>query len=158
MQKPTARVAKECASGYAHASGSHVPIPPTRVTMPRQSDAGLQVPDRRAPLRSLRSIGMMAGIVLGLMVAGCSSTVIRHGHYFRDGELQQIQPGMSQDQVRQTLGTPTTTASVGTGNAFYYISSTDSQTAFFAPKEVDRRVAAVYFTRAGAADRVAEYG
>ncbi len=101
---------------------------------------------------------MMAGIVLGLMVAGCSSTVIRHGHYFRDGELQQIQPGMSQDQVRQTLGTPTTTASVGTGNAFYYISSTDSQTAFFAPKEVDRRVAAVYFTRAGTVDRVAEYG
>jgi outer membrane protein assembly factor BamE (lipoprotein component of BamABCDE complex) len=96
--------------------------------------------------------------VLALMVAGCSTTVIKHGHYFRDGDLQQIRPGMSQDQVKQTLGTPTTTASVGTGDAFYYISNTNSQTAFFAEKEVDRNVVAVYFTRVGSVDHVAQYG
>ena len=57
-----------------------------------------------------------------------------------------------------TLGTPTTTSSVGTGDAFYYISSTTKQTAFFAPEEVDRRVVAVYFTRSGSVERIAEYG
>ena len=57
-----------------------------------------------------------------------------------------------------TLGTPTTTSSVGTGDAFYYISSTTKQVAFLAPEEVDRRIVAVYFTRSGMVERVAEYG
>lgn len=56
------------------------------------------------------------------------------------------------------LGTPTTTSSVGTGDAFYYISSTTKQVAFLAPEEVDRRVVAIYFTRAGTVERIAEYG
>ena len=57
-----------------------------------------------------------------------------------------------------TLGTPTTTSSVGTGDAFYYISYTTSQVAFMAPEEIDRRVVAVYFSRTGSVERVAEYG
>jgi outer membrane protein assembly factor BamE (lipoprotein component of BamABCDE complex) len=109
-------------------------------------------------LRAARPIGIAAGIVLGLMVAGCSTTVTKHGHYFRDSDIQQIQPGMSQEQVRQSLGTPTTTASAGTGDAFYYISNTSSQTAFFAEKEIDRQIVAVYFTRVGSVERVAQYG
>ena len=57
-----------------------------------------------------------------------------------------------------TLGTPTTTASVGPANAYYYISNTTSQTAFLAPTELDRQVVAVYFTPTGSVDRVAQYG
>ena len=56
------------------------------------------------------------------------------------------------------LGTPTTTSSVGTCDAFYYISSTTKQVAFLAPEEVDRRIVAVYFTRSGMVERIAEYG
>jgi outer membrane protein assembly factor BamE (lipoprotein component of BamABCDE complex) len=103
------------------------------------------------------SIIVATALVSGILAA-CSSTVTKHGHHFQDTDLQQIQPGMSQEQVRTTLGTPATTASVGTGNAFYYISSTMSQTAFFSPSEVDRRVVAVYFSRTGAVERIAEYG
>ena len=56
------------------------------------------------------------------------------------------------------LGTPATTAVVGTGQAYYYISSTQSQTSFFLPTEKDRNVVAVYFTPAGTVEKVANYG
>ena len=54
-------------------------------------------------------------LAAALPLAGCDSTIIKHGTQFHDGDLQQIQPGMSQEQVRMNLGTPATTAVVGTG-------------------------------------------
>jgi outer membrane protein assembly factor BamE (lipoprotein component of BamABCDE complex) len=92
------------------------------------------------------------------LLTACGTTVTKHGHQFHQTDLQQIRPGMSQEQVRMTLGTPTTTASVGAGNAYYYISNTMSQTAFLAPTEVDRQVVAVYFTPTASVERVAQYG
>ena len=91
-------------------------------------------------------------------LAGCAETVIKHGHQFQDSDLKQVSPGMSQDQVKTALGTPTTTAAVGTGSAYYYISSVQTQTAFFAPKERDRKVLAIYFNPMGSVDKVAQYG
>ena len=64
---------------------------------------------------------------------------------------------MSQEQVRLALGTPDTTATAD-GQVYYYISSTTRQVAFFEPKEVDRRVVAVYFNPLGSVERVANYG
>jgi outer membrane protein assembly factor BamE (lipoprotein component of BamABCDE complex) len=96
------------------------------------------------------------GLVLG--VAGCASTVTRHGHLFQENDLQQIQPGMSQEQVRLALGTPTTTATAGNSNAFYYMSSTKKQASFMESTETDRQVVAVYFNQVGTVDRVANYG
>lgn len=82
----------------------------------------------------------------------------RHGHHFTDTDVGQISPGLSQEQVKGVLGSPTTTATVGGGSAFYYISSTTSQSAFFKPSEVDRKVLAVYFSSLGAVERTANYG
>jgi len=93
-----------------------------------------------------------------LAACGAGAVVTKHGHHFQPSELQQIQPGMTREQVQMTLGTPTTTSSVGTGDAYYYISSTTKQVSFMAPEEIDRRVVAVYFSRAGMVERVAEYG
>lgn len=93
-----------------------------------------------------------------LPLAACDSTVLKHGTQFHEGDIQQIQPGMSQAQVRMNLGTPATTAVVGGGQAYYYISSTHTQTAFFLPQEEDRQVVAVYFTEGGTVERVANYG
>lgn len=98
------------------------------------------------------------GASLAVLLAGCAPTVTRHGHHFQDTDVQLIQPGMSQEQVRTSLGTPTTTATVGSGSAFYYISSTQTQNAFFAPEETDRKVLAVYFTQQGSVERAAQYG
>lgn len=93
-------------------------------------------------------------------LAGCSENMLKHGQHFTQRDLQQIQPGMSRDQVRLTLGTPstTTTASNTGGDIYYYISSTATQAAFFKPKEVDRQVVAIYFNPLGSVERVANYG
>ena len=101
---------------------------------------------------------LMTAIAVALAVAACDSNIIKHGVQFHEGDLQQIQPGMSQEQVRMNLGSPSTTAVVGNNQAFYYISSTATQTAFMLPTEKDRQVVAVYFTPAGTVERVANYG
>ena len=100
------------------------------------------------------------GLALASLVAlsGCGGTVTRHGQIFTDTDLQAVQPGMSQDQVRTSLGTPATTAVLGDGKAYYYISSTDTQKSFFLPTEQDRQVVAVYFNQGGTVDSIANYG
>ena len=97
-------------------------------------------------------------VAAGLAMAGCAPEITTHGHIFHDTDLAQLQPGMTQDQVRMVMGTPTTTTTAGTGNVYYYISSTTAQTSFLLPKETDRKVAAVYFVPNGGIERVANYG
>jgi outer membrane protein assembly factor BamE (lipoprotein component of BamABCDE complex) len=101
----------------------------------------------------LRRLGVAALIAVSL--TACVETITKHGHQFHEGDLTQISPGMSQEQVKTALGSPTTTAAVGSGSAYYYISSTQGQTLFLSPKEKDRRVVAVYFGQMGSVDRVA---
>lgn len=105
-------------------------------------------------LRAVVGVALAAGLLL----TACSETITKHGHLFQESDVQQVQVGMSQDQVRTSLGTPTTTAAVGSGSAFYYISSTHTQKAFFKPTERERMVLAVYFTPMGSVERVAQYG
>ena len=108
--------------------------------------------------RRSNALRMALALALTAALAGCAETVIKHGHQFQDSDLKQVSPGMSQDQVKTALGTPTTTAAVGTGSAFYYISSVQTQTAFFSPKERDRKVLAIYFSPLGSVDKIAQYG
>lgn len=103
------------------------------------------------------AIGLAALVLVGGL-AGCSETVTRHGQYFQDSDVAQVQPGMSQEQVRLALGSPNTTSTIKTLPAFYYISSTTKQVSFMKPTEIDRRVVAVYFTPIGTVERVAHYG
>jgi outer membrane protein assembly factor BamE (lipoprotein component of BamABCDE complex) len=91
-------------------------------------------------------------------VGGCAETIVKHGHQFRETDLQQITTGMSQDQVKLTLGTPTTTSAIATGNTYYYISSTEAEKSFLSPRETDRQVVAVYFNQTGTVEQVANYG
>ena len=92
------------------------------------------------------------------VLAGCATTTLKHGQHYTQAELLQIQPGMSQDEVRMALGSPATTSTANSGAAYYYISSVRKQTAFLDPKEVDRKVVAVYFTPVGSVERVSQYG
>ena len=98
------------------------------------------------------------GLLIALGLSACAETVTKRGHQFHENDLKQIQAGMSQEQVKTSLGTPTTTAAVGSGSAYYYISSVEGQTSFFAPTVKDRQVVAIYFTSLGAVDKVAQYG
>lgn len=105
-----------------------------------------------------RLILVSVSTALLISLSACGEQIIKRGHQFRETDLQSIQPGMSEEQVRTTLGTPATTAIVGGGNAFYYISSTMTQTSFMLPSEKDRQVVAVYFNEGGTVDQVANYG
>ena len=114
---------------------------------------------RDASILRIASVAvLLAGLATGAVLGGCAETITKHGTQFRTADLQSIQPGMSEDQVRSTLGTPSTTAVLGGGNAFYYISSTMAQTSFMKPDEKDRQVVAVYFNPGGTVDQVAHYG
>lgn len=110
------------------------------------------------PRGRARLVAAAAAVCLALSLSACGEQIIKHGHQFRETDLQSIQPGMSEEQVRTTLGSPATTAMVGGGNAFYYISSTMTQTSFMLPDEKDRQVVAVYFNEGGTVDQVANYG
>ena len=121
------------------------------VTGSGQSGSGASV---RRPKLATWAFG--AGVAL--LLAGCAATTIKRGHQFNEGDVQQVQPGMTQDAVRMALGTPDTTSSVSGNNTFYYISSTSKQMAFLKEDEVDRKVVAVYFNQAGSVEKVAHYG
>jgi outer membrane protein assembly factor BamE (lipoprotein component of BamABCDE complex) len=108
--------------------------------------------------RRNHALSIALAAAMAAAVVGCSETVIKHGHQFHESDLSQISPGMSQEQVKTALGTPTTTAAVGSGSAYYYISSVQTQTAFFSPKERDRKVVAIYFNPLGSVDKLAQYG
>jgi outer membrane protein assembly factor BamE (lipoprotein component of BamABCDE complex) len=129
--------------------------------MQRQSSAR-EGGEQRAPVSRARASSRLRSLALAGLAAtaltACAETVIKHGHQFHANDLAQISPGMSQEQVKTALGTPTTTATVGSGSAYYYISSTQGQQAFLTPTEKDRRVVAVYFGQMGGVDRVAQYG
>lgn len=108
---------------------------------------------RRGMSRLLNGVAALALLGLG----GCATEVNRHGHILSETDLQQVQPGMSADDVKLALGTPDTTSTID-GQTYYYISTTTEGYAFASPDVVDRRVVAVYFSQAGAVDRVANYG
>lgn len=109
------------------------------------------------PCRAALKMSGLAFVAL-LVLAGCSASTLKHGHHLSETDVQQVQPGMSEDSVKMALGTPDTTSALPGGNAYYYISSTSKQTAFFKPEEVDRKVIAVYFNQVGSVDKVANYG
>jgi outer membrane protein assembly factor BamE (lipoprotein component of BamABCDE complex) len=108
-----------------------------------------------------RSIGRTATAVLalGLLLSGCGifSETLQRGFVVPEGALEQIPLGASQEQVLIVLGTPSTVATIS-GEVFYYISQQTEKTAFLPPKEVDRRVVAVYFDQGRRVQRLANYG
>jgi outer membrane protein assembly factor BamE (lipoprotein component of BamABCDE complex) len=103
-------------------------------------------------------VPVLAALLLGVpSLAGCGAQVDRHGHVFIDVDLDQIQPGMSKDEVKTALGSPDTTSAIG-GDAYYYISTTTKTVAFLKPREIDRQVVAVYFDGRETVRNVAHYG
>ncbi len=100
----------------------------------------------------------LASLLLASALAGCGAEINRHGHVFMDVDVNQVQPGMSREQVATFLGSPDTTSSIGGDDAYYYISTTQKSYAFFKPWEIDRKVVAVYFNGDGSVQQVAQYG
>lgn len=101
---------------------------------------------------------MLAALLFGAAsLSGCGAQIDRHGHVFIDIDLDQIQPGMSKDDVKTALGSPDTTSAIA-GDAYYYLSTTTKTVAFLKPREIDRQVVAVYFDGTERVRRVSNYG
>ncbi len=113
---------------------------------------------KKAGLWRRTGVALLGALVCAGLVAGCAKTITKHGQLLTNADLQQIKVGMSDAEVRAKLGTPATTTTIGSGKAIYYISSTMTQTTFSKPREIDRRVTAVYFSQTSAVTRVASYG
>lgn len=121
------------------------------------ADASADV--RRSPAPAIKWVyHFMMPLAAALALTACAEQITVRGNMLRETDLQQIQPGIGQEQVRLALGTPTTTTTTGSGNVYYYISSKETQSAFFKPTEIDRKVVAVYFSPNGSVERVANYG
>ena len=108
-------------------------------------------------VRARQTMRLALALGAALALAGCGAQIDRHGHVFVDVDLNQIQTGMTKDQVTAVLGSPDTTSTIG-GDAFYYISSTEKTVAFLKPWEIDRQVVAVYFDNGQKVQQVANYG
>lgn len=103
---------------------------------------------------------MMTGpvaVALAAVVAGCTHKVRYHGYVVSREALSQVPVGSSQEQVLLSLGTPSTTSTIG-GETFFYISQRIEERAFFAPKTTERRILAVHFDENRQVERIAEYG
>jgi outer membrane protein assembly factor BamE (lipoprotein component of BamABCDE complex) len=80
------------------------------------------------------------------------------GFVMDDGLIAQVKPGMDVQAVLTTLGTPSTTSTVG-NRTFYYISQTVRRRFQFQDLSViDQKVLVVYFSKTFKVERIANYG
>ena len=110
------------------------------------------------PASAWAPLPLLAALLIGAApLSGCGAQIDRHGHVFIDVDLDQIQPGMSKDDIKTALGSPDTTSTIS-GDAYYYISTTTKTVAFLKPTEIDRQVIAVYFDGSDRVRSVSNYG
>ncbi len=119
---------------------------------------GAALPARRRPSRCVPLFAAIGLLSLGL--GGCLGYDgdIQHGYQMDPQAMADVRPGQTAEQVLVTLGSPSTTSTVG-GDAWYYIQQkADRSIAFMKPTIDDQRVYAVYFDKAKKVSRIANYG
>jgi outer membrane protein assembly factor BamE (lipoprotein component of BamABCDE complex) len=93
---------------------------------------------------------------IALLIA-CTPVINQRG-YLEDKDLEaSIKTGAdTKTSVQEKLGYASTTATFG-GDAWYYISQTEKQVAFFTPTVQQRSILAVYFDKTGKVARMQHY-
>jgi outer membrane protein assembly factor BamE (lipoprotein component of BamABCDE complex) len=112
------------------------------------------------PRAKKRLTCLTATSLLALSLAGCLGYDgdVQHGYQMDQQSLAEVKPGQTAEQVLVTLGTPSTTSTVG-GDAWYYMQQrTERPVAFMQPSLQDQRVYAVYFDKTKRVTRIATYG
>lgn len=114
--------------------------------------------------RDLLRRGAPARLAIALALAaplgGCLGYdgVINRGAVYEERKVSQVKPGMPAQQVLTTLGTPSTTSTIG-GEACMYVSQRSERSLAFMPEHVtDQHVLAVYFDKSKKVERLANYG
>jgi outer membrane protein assembly factor BamE (lipoprotein component of BamABCDE complex) len=111
--------------------------------------------------RAARLSALAAALVLGTALGGCLGYDgdFDRGYQVDQDAVSQIKVGATtKQQALATLGSPSTTSTVG-GDAWYYIGQKMHQTLAFMPVQMtDQHVLAVYFDKNGKVSRIANYG
>ena len=110
----------------------------------------------------VRTASLTLAVVLAGAVSACSSTGFlqsrTQGHVISDDAVRQIRPGVSRELVEIVLGTPQTRSTFGSEEAYYYVETRVTQTAFGLTAVQERTVLAVYFDPNGRVIDKAVYG
>jgi outer membrane protein assembly factor BamE (lipoprotein component of BamABCDE complex) len=93
---------------------------------------------------------------IGFLIA-CTPVINQRG-YMEDKDIEaSVHPGTdTKTSVQDKLGYASTTATFG-GDAWYYISQTEKQVAFFTPTVQQRSILAVYFDKTGKVTSMRHY-
>ena len=94
---------------------------------------------------------------IGLLIA-CTPTIDQRG-YLADPDIEaSLKTGTdTKTSIQDRLGYASTVADFG-GDAWYYISATEKQVAFFTPTVLDRKILAVYFDKSGKVTAIRHFG
>jgi outer membrane protein assembly factor BamE (lipoprotein component of BamABCDE complex) len=92
------------------------------------------------------------------ILIACAPVVDQRG-YLPDSQVEAgIKSGSdTKTSIQDRLGNASTTATFG-GDAWYYISSTEKQVAFFRPTVLNRAILAVYFDKDGKVASMRHFG
>lgn len=98
----------------------------------------------------LRVSARFAMALAGLVILGaCTASYRNHGYAPSDEELAAIVVGVdTRDSVAESVGAPTSVGVLESGG-YYYVSSRVRYFGASAPKEVERKLVAISFDRAG---------
>ena len=103
---------------------------------------------------------LVTGLFLGAAATliACAPVIDQRG-YLPDPQVESgIKTGTdTKTSVQDRLGNASTTATFG-GDAWYYISSTEKQVAFFTPTILSREIFAVYFAKDGKVTGMRHFG
>lgn len=108
--------------------------------------------------RSSSFAGVIGGVALAALVAGCSPVIRSHGYAPMPEEMSELRVGVdTRATVQSKIGRPAGTGAFA-DNDWYYVSSKVEHLTYHAPKVVDRRVVAVLFDQNDVVAAVNEYG
>jgi outer membrane protein assembly factor BamE (lipoprotein component of BamABCDE complex) len=89
----------------------------------------------------------------------CTPVISQRGYVSDPSAEATIKPGTdTKTTVQERLGYASTTAAFNGDNTWYYISSTEKQTAFFTPTVLKRQILAVSFNSDGKVTGLRHYG
>jgi outer membrane protein assembly factor BamE (lipoprotein component of BamABCDE complex) len=109
--------------------------------------------------RTKTLVRLAAASLIGALAAACNiGESFQHGYIIDEQAVAQVRPGMSADQVLNTLGTPSTVSTVGNKSWYYISQGSRRRLQFLGESTTDQRVTAVYFTPGLKVERVALYG
>ncbi|TVR10095.1 MAG: outer membrane protein assembly factor BamE [Salinarimonadaceae bacterium] len=110
--------------------------------------------------RSMKTLTRLLAVffLAGLVSACLQGEEFQRGYILDEEALAKVRPGMTAEQVLETMGTPSTVSTVG-NQSWYYVSQKSRQRfAFQKPEVIEQRVTAIYFTPQLRVQRTALYG